>query len=989
MNLPQSQLLQPESKDRARTATLFGVITAAIFGIAAFYTLSTGSAGQLWYILPVLFASLALIWLSGLGRSTNGAAAFIGVVLLQVLIPSLFLSGLGITNAIISVALIGGVALAALPQRSVGRVLLVGLAVSIAGLLTDQFGPLTRPPAGYIDLRWGIAISVLASFTFFFVREFASLDIRTKIVIGILTTGGVSLGVLAIFAFNRGGQITTSISRRLETSVRLLAEEQLANKVFTEANLANQYFTDTSEEVSSLAFTRGALQARRDVLNTGSYWDANSRLVLLNGGQYGNSPQDTASVFVPVNTMIDEAVIADLNTTAYLDLSAPGMLASNSSILAIYYIDYRGLVRYYPNINLASILPPDFDATSRPYYKITTPLFNPDRLTRWTIPYVDAAGGGLVVTVAAPVYFGEEFNGVVAADIQLAQITQQVSSIKVGQSGYAFMIDDAGRIISMPPSGYAMFGINPNELPAEEYFKQTVLGAGSEDLGSIVRRMVVGGSGLNVIDVGGVDTYITFSPVKENGYSLALVVPVSEMQGAIAVARDETLNQIQSTVRVGALIFIGLLMAAMLVSLGIGQIIATPIIRLTRTANQIVEGDVTSQARVTSRDEIGSLAQAFNTMTARLRETLAGLELRVQARTSELVAANEQIQRRARQFEAIADVARVINKTQALKDLLPQITQAISGKFGFYHVGIFLLDVNNEFAVLAAANSQGGQRMLARNHRLKVGQVGIVGYVAGSGAPRIALDTGADAVFFNNPDLPETRSEIALPLTRIGSRPIGVLDVQSTEPNAFGAEDIQILSTLAEQVALAIENARLFEQTQKALSEAELLYLRDLKVGWSKLSESQRIAGVLRRGMKTSFYNVPVELPGGPEVLRTGRSFLSNDGAMKLTLPVKLRGEVVGLLNVTTETDRLTDDQLDIVNAIVERAALAIESARLLQEAQRRAAKERAIGDISAKIGSLVNIENILETALLELGSTLPNTDIAIQFSPDRVRLEE
>ena len=984
MNLRQNQLVQIESKNQARNATLFGVITAAIFGIAAFYSLSTGSASQLWSILPVLFASLALIWFSGLGRFTTGTIAFIGVVLLQVLISSLFLSGLGITNAIISIALIGGIALAAMSQQFVGRVLLIGLVLSITSLLLDQFGSPNRPGAGFADLHWGMAISVLASFAYFFVREFASLDIRTKIVTGILVTGGLSLAVLALFAISRGSRIVSSISGRLETSVRLLAEEQLANKVYTEADLANQYFEDTSQEVSSLAFQRVALQTRRDILSLGAYWDANSRLVLLDGGQYGNYPEDAASVFVPVNTAIDEALIADLNTSAYLDLTSPGTLESNPSILALYYIDYRGAVRYYPNINLASVLPPDFDATSRPYYTITTPLFNPDRLTRWTIPYIDATGGGLVVTVAAPIYFGDEFNGVVAADIQLSKITEQVSSIKVGQSGYAFMIDGAGRIISMPPSGYAMFGINPQELPAEEYFKQTVLGEGPEDLGSIIRRMVVGGSGLNVINSDGVDTYVTFSPVKENGYSLALVVPVSEMQGAIVTARNETVSQIQTTVRLAAIIFTSLLVTAMLVSLGIGQILAQPIIRLTRTANQIVEGDMAAQARITSRDEIGSLAQAFNTMTARLRETLGGLEQRVQERTSELVVASEQIQRRARQFEAIADVSRIINKTQALKDLLPQITQAISENFGFYHVGIFLLDINDEFAVLAAANSEGGQQMLARNHKLKVGQVGIVGNVAGSGVPRIALDTGADAIFFNNPDLPETRSEIALPLTRIGSQPIGVLDVQSTEPNAFGAEDIQILSALAEQVALAIENARLFEQTQRALSEAELLYLGDLKAGWSKLSESQRIAGVLRRGMKTSFYNVPVDIPGDTEVLQSGRRYTSNDGSMKMTLPVKLRGEVVGLLNVTTGTDRLTDDQLDIVNAIVERAALSIESARLLQEAQRRAAKERAIGDISAKIGSLVNIDNILETALLELGTTLPNTDIAIQFENEK-----
>ncbi len=134
--------------------------------------------------------------------------------------------------------------------------------------------------------------------------------------------------------------------------------------------------------------------------------------------------------------------------------------------------------------------------------------------------------------------------------------------------------------------------------------------------------MVVGGSGLNIIKVNGVDTYISYSPVKANGYSLALVVPVSEMQGALTIAHSETQNQVRSAIQLAAIIFAILLFAAILISLGIGQVISTPIIRLTQTANQIVAGDISAQATIASRDEIGTLARAFNTMTSRLRETL-------------------------------------------------------------------------------------------------------------------------------------------------------------------------------------------------------------------------------------------------------------------------------------------------------------------------------------------------------------------------------
>jgi GAF domain-containing protein len=390
---------------------------------------------------------------------------------------------------------------------------------------------------------------------------------------------------------------------------------------------------------------------------------------------------------------------------------------------------------------------------------------------------------------------------------------------------------------------------------------------------------------------------------------------------------------------------------------------------------------MSAQATVISQDEVGTLARAFNTMTSRLRETLQGSEQRVKDRTAELVKANEHIERRAKQFESIARISRVINQAQGLQDLLPQITQVISEQFDFYHVGIFLLDLNGEYAVLVAANSEGGQRMLARNHRLKVGQIGIVGNVAGTGVPRIALDTGADAVYFNNPDLPETRSEIALPLFRTGTQPIGILDVQSTEANAFGQEDIQILSTLAEQVALAISNARLYEETQRALIEAELLYRRDLQEGWSKFTRSQNLAGIRRKGMKTSLYSDSMELPGAAEVLQSGNKYQNINQTTQMTIPVKLRGEVVGILNVKTDDEHTwTDDQMDIINAIVERAALSIESSRLLSESQKQAKKERVIGEIAAKVSSFTNRDNILQAAVTEIGRAMPGAEIIIQL---------
>jgi GAF domain-containing protein len=366
-----------------------------------------------------------------------------------------------------------------------------------------------------------------------------------------------------------------------------------------------------------------------------------------------------------------------------------------------------------------------------------------------------------------------------------------------------------------------------------------------------------------------------------------------------------------------------------------------------------------------------------------MRNFAVGLEATIASRTAELDAANHRIERRARQFEAISKISRVISQTQNLESLLPQVTDLISQQFEYYHVGVFLLDNNSEYAVLIAANSVGGQKMLARNHKLKIGQTGIVGYVAGAGLPRIALDTGADAIYFNNPDLPDTRSELALPLLRKGNEIIGVLDVQSKEPNAFSQEDVRTLSTLADQVSIAIENSRLFDEQKRILLETQAIYGRDLKEGWIRFTRGQNIAGIQRRNLKSSFLPEPLELPGELEAVRSGSVYrkVENDGSSLITIPIKLREQIVGVLNVKSENNRAwTDDELDIASAIIERAAISIENARLLDESQRIAEREHVIGDISAKIGAGTHIEDILRTAIQELGTHISGAQVTVEI---------
>ncbi len=404
--------------------------------------------------------------------------------------------------------------------------------------------------------------------------------------------------------------------------------------------------------------------------------------------------------------------------------------------------------------------------------------------------------------------------------------------------------------------------------------------------------------------------------------------------------------------------------------------LVSPLTRLTEAATRIEQGNLDQEVRVEQKDEIGQLASTFNLMAARIREMVITLEERVRQRTADL-------ETRASQFRAIAEVSRATASIQEPSELLGHITTQIARHFGVYHAGIFLLDEKEEFAVLQAASSEGGQRMLARGHRLKVGEVGIVGYVAGTGRPRIALDTGVDAVFFQNPDLPLTRSEIALPL-KVADRVIGVLDVQSEQPNAFSESDIEALSILADQVSIAIENARLFEETRRSLAQAENLYRQFLRSEWSRLPRERKLAGFRYSAEGTALLDRPLEDPEIKQVAKTGQPLVRPAGKKgepaRLAVPIILRNEVVGVVNVDAKDGEWTQDDLDILTAVAERIALSAENARLFEETSRRAAKERTIAEVSARIGALVDIDNLLQTAAQEMSRNLPGAEVVIQF---------
>jgi putative methionine-R-sulfoxide reductase with GAF domain len=295
-----------------------------------------------------------------------------------------------------------------------------------------------------------------------------------------------------------------------------------------------------------------------------------------------------------------------------------------------------------------------------------------------------------------------------------------------------------------------------------------------------------------------------------------------------------------------------------------------------------------------------------------------------------------------------------------------------------------LIDENREFAVLQAASSAGGIRMLEREHKLKVGQTGIVGYVAATGFPRIALDVGADAIYFDNPDLPETRSEIALPMNYAGKL-MGVLDVQSAQPNAFSREDTEILSTLADQVAVAINNAKSLYETRKLLDEVSNTSASYISQAWKILRPVTVGTGFQKAGLSIKPLDKPLQGEHIQKAVESGQTTVSS---CKLAVPIRLRGQVIGVMNLQIPDNHIwSSDEVDIAEAVAERLSLAIETATLLQSTQRRADIERITTEISGKISSSTRFETILQTAAQELSRVLGGSDVLVQIEPVSIQL--
>jgi GAF domain-containing protein len=356
---------------------------------------------------------------------------------------------------------------------------------------------------------------------------------------------------------------------------------------------------------------------------------------------------------------------------------------------------------------------------------------------------------------------------------------------------------------------------------------------------------------------------------------------------------------------------------------------------------------------------INLVKQEFRSITEKFQSTLksffserAELEQRIEERTAGLIKKTEQ-------FRTAAYIARQTTEVDDLPLLLKAVVNLITDRFGFYHTGIFLVNETGDILVLQAASSKGGKRMVETGTSLPIGTQNIVGYAAAQKNYRIADDTGTDADLFNNPDLPDTRSEIAFPLI-IRSRVLGVLDIQSDQPQAFSVDDVDVLQTLAGQVAAAIENARLLDESRAALIQLEAVTTHRTREAWRQKIQNQIHA--------FTYTPLGIRADAFPE---------EKDKA--LTVPIALRGQKIGSLSISRKDDEnwnKVDEEL--INEVAYQVGLVVDNIRLLEDATQRAQQEKTVGELAVRFSQSLDLDSLLQTAARELGQIPEISEVSV-----------
>lgn len=397
------------------------------------------------------------------------------------------------------------------------------------------------------------------------------------------------------------------------------------------------------------------------------------------------------------------------------------------------------------------------------------------------------------------------------------------------------------------------------------------------------------------------------------------------------------------------------------------QLIAAPLRELGKAAREMARGDFDSEVRAVNRgDEVGTLAAVFVDMRQQIVTQLQNL--------------SQRIEERVRDIRVTQEIGRVASTELNMNRLMQSVVELIVQRLPMiYHAQIFLIDEDRNFAILQASTGEPGRQLLTRGHRLAVGSLSVVGQAAEQRQTIIANDIGDSEIHRRNEFLPDTQAELAIPLLA-GDVAIGVLDVQSLQRYTFDTELVNVLQTLADQVTIAIQNARLYQESVRRLQELDLNDRLALRRGWEEYINARRQSALRSQsGQDTGLDFSALR----EEALLTRRAAIGAPTprhTVPVVVPILLRGEVLGTVEWELPQAGFSGDKVLLAEELVNRLALSLDNARLFQESHRAAERERLVNIIAAKLSSQGDIDAIMQTAVRELGQALRAPQVFIEL---------
>lgn len=474
-------------------------------------------------------------------------------------------------------------------------------------------------------------------------------------------------------------------------------------------------------------------------------------------------------------------------------------------------------------------------------------------------------------------------------------------------------------------------------------------------------------------------------------YSKVLAVtgePIIEALGwklLVHQNRDKALAPVQAQRRNTIIVAVVLAAAVIGAALLMAGRMANPIVRLTQVAQQIAAGDLKSRATVESGDEVGALAKTFNSMADQLSEIIGTLGDHVSDRTQQLT--------------TVVDVSQRLSSILDLSDLMREVVTLTKETFGYYHAHIYLLDDQHETLIMAEGYGQAGAEMKRRAHSIPLNAArSLVAQAVRESRIITVEDVRQDPHWLPNPLLPNTRSEAAIPVV-LGNEVVGALDVQSDRVGGITTDDEVVLQALANQIAIAVRNARLFSETQEALYRAQRLQQIYTGEAWRQFSGARSTDYEVRQPELPPLQEIPTpEANIALEKEQTirlnldkvnGSEGLGQAGNPKetnsLATPLKLRGQIIGVLGLRAEDPnrQWTDDEIALIEAIGEQMSVAIENARLFDETGRRAGREKIIADVTQQVWASGDLEKVMQTAVEQLGAKFEASKVVIRLGTE------